>query len=314
MRNILVITHLEQDEQLELVRSKTRRGQCNFLTLSTNSGKKLDFGLQINGSVANVVIDGEILVPDAIWFATHPRTDSLYSQEFRFPGEHRSAVAQLIIDLHYMFRSGVSWFPSSLDLVGQADSKPFLLREALYCGLKTPQYTLNANLRTKKKITIEKLYKKKLGFPSVISFDRESNQEVIVTTTNKLGDIAAGREVWQWQSPIKSLAHIRCCVVGTKIWASMWRRRSVGKIYDYRSQVKDDAWEPYILPEDVEMSLTKLMGRLGLKIACPEFLVEENGSHVFIDMNPCGDWSGFFDDASNHEIAQSIYDLLQFEY
>ena len=308
---ILVLTHLEEDEQLERVIALVKEKGGHVLTLCTNTRNHLNFALQMEGSRVGIMYDGNFFIPNAIWYATHPRTDALYCLDFRFPGEHRSAMSQFITDLHYAYRTDISWFPGDLNLIGQADSKPFLLKEATLCGLVTPATTLNATLVAKQKATAEKLYKKKLGFPSVITFDKKSRIELVTTTENKLGDSNARKEIWQWQTPIESVSHVRCCIVGEKIWAVVWHRKStISKLYDYRSQEKEEFWQHYCLPVDVEINLSRLMRHLKLQIACPEFLIKKDGQHVFIDMNPCGDWMGFFKESINAEIAESIATLL----
>lgn len=71
-----------------------------------------------------------------------------------------------------------------------------------------------------------------------------------------------------------------------------------------------EEWCDYVLPPQVEGSLKELTSRLGIQISCPEFLLKENGDHVFIDMNPCGDWAGFFEESVNLEISNHIAQLL----
>jgi hypothetical protein len=312
MKRILAVTHLIEDEQLEMVRrSLIQQNDATLVTLCTNYEKSLEFSLGVNGSECTVYHEGTPLNPDVVWYATHPRTDALYSQGFRFPGEHRSAMTQLVLDMHYALGSETKWVPGDYDQLCAADSKPFLLSQAVKCGLLTPEETLNGTLPAKNNFTSKKLYKKKLGFPSVISFDRKSKKEVISTTKNKLGDGGARCEIWQWQTPVDSIAHVRCCVVGKKVWSVIWQRRSpVSKLYDYRSQELEEDWCAYMLPVQVESSLKELISRLGIQIACPEFLLRRNGDHVFIDMNPCGDWAGFFSESVNLEISDCVAQLL----
>ena len=312
MKRVLAITHLEEDEQLEMVRNSLIQ-QCDvsLVTLCTNYEKSFGLSLVVSGSECFVYHNDVLFNPDVVWYATHPRTDALYSQNFRFPGEHRSAMTQFIQDLHYVLQHETKWIPGDFDRLCQADSKPFLLSQAAQFGLLTPEETLNGTLPNKSVLTSEKLYRKKLGFPSVISFDKRGKKEVITTTRNRLGDRSSGCEIWQWQSPVESVAHVRCCVVGNNVWSVAWQRKSpLNRLYDYRSQELKEEWCDYVLPPQVEGSLKELTSRLGIQISCPEFLLKENGDHVFIDMNPCGDWAGFFEESVNLEISNHIAQLL----
>lgn len=311
MRVILAITHLAHDEQLVQVELVVKRNGGSIVQLCTNSGGNFDFALKSDGQNVSIFAKGKEFMPKVIWYATHPRTDALFCKRFRFPGEHRTAMSQFIMDLHYAYYSTVLWFPGDIHLVGQADSKPVLFKEARLCGLFTPSVTMNATLQTKQKVLSQRMYKKKLGFPCVVTFDQKRRLEVATTTENSLGVKNAGREVWQWQTPVESCAHVRCCVVGKEIWAVVWRRKStIGKLYDYRSREREEEWRPYVLPTRTVKSLMRLKRKLKLEIACPEFLVSEDGEHIFIDMNPCGDWHGFFEEPTRSKIANAIARLL----
>lgn len=311
MKAIVALTHLEHDCQLDHVERLVKKEGIWMFRICTNANYDQNFALQTKGSKTTIFFEGKPLVIKVVWYASHPRTDAMYCRGFRFPGEHRSAMLQFVLDLHYSYQSTVAWFPCNINLIEQADSKPFLLREANLAGLKTPPVTLNATLLTKQGVLAGKLYKKKLGFPSIVTFDKKSGYEVVTTTENKLGDSNAGREIWQWQTPVESYAHVRCCIVEKKIWAVVWNRESsIGRLYDYRTQKKAEKWEAYVLPARIKMSLMKLADRLDLKIACPEFLIDKEGQHIFIDMNPCGDWAGFFEESASDDIATSIAKML----
>ncbi len=311
MKRVLAISHLSEDVQLESVEEQLKLSNTKVIKLLTNSFRSLDLGLKSSVDGVELFVDGVKFVPDVVWYATHPRTDSLYCRGYRFPGEHRSAATQFIVDLHYALDSKVKWVPGSFDSISRSDSKPILLHLASSCGLEIPNVTINGNLDAKTKILDERLYKKKLGFPTVVSFDKRSGVEVITTTTNHLGNRNAGKEVWQWQSPVESVAHVRCCLVEDQLWSVVWHRKSpLKRLYDYRSQQYCENWQQYILPSEVTSSVLRLAERLRIKIACPEFLVTCDGTHVFIDMNPCGDWAGFFNETTNREISKSISQLL----
>lgn len=56
-----------------------------------------------------------------------------------------------------------------------------------------------------------------------------------------------------------------------------WRARSVGLVV-----------EPDTLPEEVERGVRALMRRLGLVFGCIDFVVTPEGRHVFLEVNPMG--------------------------
>jgi len=158
-----------------------------------------------------------------------------------------------------------------------------------------------------------------LGPPFVVSMNTEKRIEVGVTTTNVFHPnsktIQPEKQPWQWQEPIYNVTQVRCLVIDDKIWAVRWEHNpSKDGIWDYRyaNEVKEllVPWHPHELPCATAKALLRLMQKLKLRIASPEFLVTANGDHVFIDMNPCGDWLGFFPAKDNKEIVKMLANLL----
>jgi glutathione synthase/RimK-type ligase-like ATP-grasp enzyme len=60
-----------------------------------------------------------------------------------------------------------------------------------------------------------------------------------------------------------------------------WRRDGVALI---------DAWKPYTLPEPVRVRVLKLMDALGLNYGALDFIVTPEGRHVFLEVNPVGEF------------------------
>lgn len=49
-------------------------------------------------------------------------------------------------------------------------------------------------------------------------------------------------------------------------------------------------WEPATLPPDVEQALARLMNRLGLSFGAVDVVERPDGGHVFLEVNPTGEW------------------------
>jgi MvdD family ATP-grasp ribosomal peptide maturase len=79
-----------------------------------------------------------------------------------------------------------------------------------------------------------------------------------------------------------------------------WRRDGLGLV---------ESWKPYTLPRDVELRLFRLMDRFGLNYGAVDFILTPDGRHVFLEVNPVGEffwlerWPGF-------PIAAAIADVL----
>jgi glutathione synthase/RimK-type ligase-like ATP-grasp enzyme len=50
------------------------------------------------------------------------------------------------------------------------------------------------------------------------------------------------------------------------------------------------AWKPYTLPESVHVRVLKLMDALGLNYGAFDFIVTPEGRHVFLEVNPSGEF------------------------
>ena len=53
------------------------------------------------------------------------------------------------------------------------------------------------------------------------------------------------------------------------------------------------------------------MDKLKISVASPEFILRDDGGLIFIDMNPCGDWLGFFSDEVVDEILSVLVELFK---
>jgi glutathione synthase/RimK-type ligase-like ATP-grasp enzyme len=60
-----------------------------------------------------------------------------------------------------------------------------------------------------------------------------------------------------------------------------WRREGVALI---------DAWQPYTLPEPIQQGVLGLMEALGLNYGAFDFIVTPEGRHVFLEVNPAGEF------------------------
>ena len=109
---------------------------------------------------------------------------------------------------------------------------------------------------------------------------------------------------------------MRCFVVNNKIWAAKWNNiaeSNESSDYRYKNQIKKEKiiWSEYKLPADVSIATIALMKKLSLSIASPEFLLLDDGTHVFIDLNPTGDWCGFFSEEVNREIILALIETFK---
>jgi glutathione synthase/RimK-type ligase-like ATP-grasp enzyme len=68
-------------------------------------------------------------------------------------------------------------------------------------------------------------------------------------------------------------------------------------------------WEKYTLPDAVETALTNMMERLGLAFGAIDMICNTNGTYVFLEINPQGEW-GMLQRDLGYPIAETIAEKL----
>ena len=71
----------------------------------------------------------------------------------------------------------------------------------------------------------------------------------------------------------------------------------------------DAPWEAHALPEAVRAGLAALMARLGLRQGAIDMIVTPSGEHVFLEVNPHGEW-GMLERDLGLPIGEAIADAL----
>lgn len=251
--------------------------------------------------------------PDLIYWNSSPRTDAATpTSDTKFVATYRSRLTQFFADLSQAF-ADVPQMPGPLAMTEAGESKIALFAKAEAVGLRVPTFTWNAIGR----IAVEKclsqhgrIYRKVLGPPHVVSEAGDG-----ITTTNLAvsgwsGSLPGASHPWQYQEIIPFVAQWRCQVVGKKIWATRWEHSPVGDEWDlrYHQEVLGEraAFKPARLDPAIARRLVKLIGAHGLHHTAPEFLETAEGEMIFIDLNPCGDWLGFFGEKAEEEIASAL--------
>lgn len=264
-----------------------------------------------SGNAIHLEVAGREVRPSAVYMMNRWRSDSIIRipEGVTTPNAYRMQSHQFLHDLRFSLDT-VPWIPGTFDNIERAESKPTLLSMANRLGLAAPSYTRNSSsIGT---YDHAGAYKKNLGAPFVVSYSAEDQQEIGIEITGRLeGDSSAIAEpgMYQWQEPICASWQVRAFVVGDRIWAVRLRRKEVHE--DLRARTSEEqhlAWEPYEIPSPESVAIRKLMSHLQITVAAPEFLIDSEGRHVFIDINPCGDWLGFFTEQTTNEIVDALCD------
>jgi len=102
---------------------------------------------------------------------------------------------------------------------------------------------------------------------------------------------------------------IRATVVGDQVFAAEIRADQSAYEFDFRIDSAHAPISEYHLPEPVQERLLALVHRLGLRYGAADFRVAPDGDHVFLEVNPAGQWL-FVEYATGQQIAAALADLL----
>ena len=115
-----------------------------------------------------------------------------------------------------------------------------------------------------------------------------------------------------FQEMVPKALELRVTVVGQNVFAASidsqsseratydWRRDGVGLI---------EEWRPYQLPEDAEARLIRLMDFFGLNYGAVDFIVTPDGRHIFLEVNPVGEFF-WLERSPGLPISKAMADVL----
>lgn len=78
---------------------------------------------------------------------------------------------------------------------------------------------------------------------------------------------------------------------------------------DWRQNSKEFNHTATALPGNVQDGIREMMDRLGLVFAALDFIVDQNGAHYLVDVNPGGQWAWI--ETTRDAISTAIADLLE---
>ena len=196
--------------------------------------------------------------------------------------------------------------------VADAEYKPYQYTVAAACGLEVPR-TVITNIpddadQHAAHLGGEVVYKT-LASATIPDGDRV---KLIYTTAVTAADMADSRvalTAHQFQQRVPKQRDVRAIVVGDRVYAVNIlvddTTQAAGGLLDWRADYDALLYEPTTLPRQVEAGLLRMTDRLGLSFAASDFLVGPDGRHVFVDLNPNGQW-GWIQDATGLPIAAAL--------
>lgn len=200
--------------------------------------------------------------------------------------------------------------------IRHAENKQLQLQVARELGLNIPR-TLTTNdptaVRTFAKSCEGGIVTKML---SSFAIYEEGKELVVFTNRVKPEDLSdlSGLSICPatFQELVPKSLEIRVTVVGQRVMsASVDSQISERAAHDWRrdgaNMLQD--WRPYQLPLEIEEKILRLMDYFSLNYGAIDIILTPDGKHVFIELNPCGEFF-WLERTPGLPISGAIADLL----
>lgn len=112
------------------------------------------------------------------------------------------------------------------------------------------------------------------------------------------------------QEHISKRCDVRVTIVGKKIFSTAILSQGCKEtMTDWRRGEHVLPYKEIALPQDIEEKCLQMMDALGLQFGAIDFIHDENGKYVFLEINPNGQWA-WIECRTNYHIAAEIANLL----
>jgi hypothetical protein len=112
-----------------------------------------------------------------------------------------------------------------------------------------------------------------------------------------------------FQEFVDAEADLRVTAVGETLVAAQIASSAHGYLADYRMDMDAARFSPTELPDSTRTKLLELMARLGLVYGAIDLRRRSDGSYVFLEVNPAGEWL-FVEERTGQLITRAVAECL----
>ncbi|NMF61931.1 MvdD family ATP-grasp ribosomal peptide maturase [Brasilonema octagenarum] len=240
----------------------------------------------------------------------------------RIPGKmdaqlRQASLQESRVTIQGMIASIKGFQLDPLQNVRLAENKQLQLQVARELGLDTPRTLTTNNPETVKQFALEceqGMIAKMLS--SFAIYDEKGEEQVVFTNLVKDEDLENLQALrfcpMTFQEKLPKALELRTTIVGQHIFtAAIDSQRNQKAQYDWRRQglALINAWESYNLPADVQKKLLELMSYFGLNYGAIDIILTPDGRHVFLEINPVGEFF-WLEGSPGLPISQAIAEVL----
>jgi len=237
--------------------------------------------------------------------------------------QHRdAAIKESRATLFGMLESLDCFVMDRVSTVRAAEHKPRQLALASALGLDVP-----ATLTTNDPAAVRGFWERcggRVVVKMLSSFairDEAGRESVVFTSPLSAADLADLDQLalspMTFQEHLDKRVELRVTVIGGRVFAAAVASQAVPAARtDWRKAGLEllHAWTPYALADDVATRLLQLAARLGLSYGAADFVVTPDGRHVFLEINPAGEWFWLDDVFGPRALSTAIAETLLAQY
>jgi MvdD family ATP-grasp ribosomal peptide maturase len=319
--SVLIITHSDDNESVTRVADAIARKGGHAIRFDTDrypSSVRLTayYGTSTDERLTLTNEEGEfdLREVDSIW---HRRLNLGAHLPAELDKQLRHAsIGEASAAAHGMLASLKAFRMDHLHHIRHAENKQLQLQVARELGLDIPR-TLTTN-DPAAVLAFAKSCERGMATKMLSSFAiyDEGKELVVFTNPVKPEDLADLSGLSLCPATFQELLHksleIRVTVVGRRVMsASIDSQVSTRAIHDWRRdglRMLQD-WQPYQLPLEIEEKVLRLMDYFSLNYGAIDIILTPDGKHVFLELNPCGEFF-WLEQFPGLPISDAIADVL----
>ncbi|MBD2253929.1 MvdD family ATP-grasp ribosomal peptide maturase [Nostoc parmelioides] len=318
---VLIVTFSHDNESIPLVIKEIEaRGEKAFRFDTDRYPTEVKLDIYCGDTEQVIITDGEqkldLSEVSSVWYRR-----MRYGQKIpdSMDKQYRDAsIQECRVTVRGMIASLPGFHFDQMANVDRANNKQLQLKVAKEVGLLTPRTLTSNNPEAVKKFAQDcpqGIITKMLS--SFAIYDDQGRENVVFTTPITDDDLEDMEGLcfcpMTFQENVPKALELRTTIVGHHVFTAAVDSQSLpGSTYDWRKEGKKLAknWQPYSLPEDIEKKLLKLMANFGLKYGAIDIIVTPDGRHVFLEVNPVGEFFWMEIYPPYYPISQAIAEVL----
>jgi glutathione synthase/RimK-type ligase-like ATP-grasp enzyme len=319
-RTVLLVTKSTDNESVVLVTSALAARGARVFRLDTDlfpTAVRLALHQPRGRSTLRAGTDELVLGEvDAVWYRRAAIAEAL-PQEMDHQ-DREAAIKESRATLIGMLESFDCFMMDPVSTVRASEHKPRQLELACELGLDVPR-TLTTNdpeaVRAFWDLCGGRVVVKALS--SFAIYDEAGREQVVFTSQLAAEDLAHLDQLalspMTFQEHLDKAVELRVTVIGGRVFAAAVDSQALERSrIDWRRGGGEliRSWTPHALPAEVSERLLRLTARLGLSYGAADIVVTPDGRHVFLEVNPAGEWFWLDDVFGPRALSTAIAETL----